>query len=112
MKFSIKIFLLENGKSPYLDWIKSLDGAIRARISARIARFEDGNFGDFKSMSEGVLEARFFFGSGYRVYFSIQNSEVVLLLTGGDKSTQETDIELAKKYLHQYLEDKNAHKKS
>lgn len=111
MKYVIKTFLQENGKAPYSDWIKSLDGSIRARINARIARFEDGHFGDHKAVGDGVLEARFFFGPGHRVYFSIQATEIVLLLTGGDKATQVDDIEQAKEFLIAYLEDQNANKK-
>ena len=112
MKYHIKIYLQENGKAPYSEWVKELDGSVRARINARIARFEDGHFGDYKSVGEGLLEARFFFGSGYRVYFSIQGDQIVLLLTGGDKSSQTNDVEQAKQYLKSYVEDKNANKKS
>jgi putative addiction module killer protein len=111
MKYHIKIFLQENGKAPFSDWIKDLDGSIRARIGARIARFEDGHFGDHKSVGDGLLEARFFFGPGYRIYFSIQGDQIILLLTGGDKSTQSNDIEKAKQFLNFYLEDQHANKK-
>ncbi|MNJ93439.1 hypothetical protein D3C87_111200 [compost metagenome] len=111
MTYVIKTFHQENGKAPYSEWIKSLDGSIRARISARIARFEDGHFGDHKPVGDGVLEARFFFGPGYRVYFSIHGTEIILLLTGGDKDTQSDDIEKAKEFLKAYLEDQNANKK-
>lgn len=111
MKYAIKTFHQENGKAPYSEWIRGLDGSIRGRINARIARFEDGHFGDHKVVGDGVVEARFFFGAGYRVYFSIQGTEIVLLLTGGDKDTQVDDIEQAKEFLKVYLEDQNANKK-
>lgn len=109
--YVIKIFYQENGKAPYSEWIKTLDSSIRARVAARIARFEDGHFGDYKAVGGGVFEARFFFGSGYRIYFSVHSGEIILLLTGGDKSTQTDDLEKAKEYLKTYLEDQNANKK-
>lgn len=111
MRYHIKIYHQKNGRAPFLDWGKRLDGAIRARINARIARFEDGHFGDHKSVGDGVTEARFFFGPGYRVYFHISGDQIVLLLTGGDKTTQTDDVEIAKKFLKLYLEDENANKK-
>ena len=111
MKYHIRIYLQENGKAPFTEWVQGLDGAIRARINARIARFEDGHFGDHKSVGDKVLEARFFFGSGYRVYFSISGEQVILLLTGGDKSSQTNDVAKAKEFLISYLEDLHANKK-
>ena len=111
MKLTIRIYLHKNGNEPFTEWIEDWDGAIQARINARIARFEDGHFGDHKSVGDGVLEARLFFGSGYRVYFSVQGNQIVLLLTGGDKSTQNKDIEQAKEFLKLYLEVSNANKK-
>jgi putative addiction module killer protein len=57
-----------------------------------------GHYGDYKSIGNGVYELRFTFGSGYRIYFAEQDNVVVLLLCGGDKSTQRHDIELAKNY--------------
>ncbi len=112
VKYHIKVYLQNNGRAPYSEWIESLDGSVRARIVARIARFEDGHFGDYKSVGDGVIEARFFFGSGYRIYFSIQNDQIILLLTGGDKSTQDKDVDKAKEFLKSYLEVSNANKKS
>ena len=111
VKFFIKIYHQKNGRAPFLDWGKGLDGSIRARINARIARFEDGHFGDHKSVGDGVMEARFFFGSGYRVYFHISGDQIILLLTGGDKASQTNDMEIAKKFLKSYLEVQNANKK-
>ncbi len=103
--YSVKIFHQENGKAPFALWMKSLDSPIRARINARIARFQDGHFGDHESVGNGVLETRFFFGSGYRVYFSVLGNEVILLLTGGDKISQANYVTTAKKFLKSYLKD-------
>jgi putative addiction module killer protein len=65
------------------------------RIQARIDRAEDGNFGDSAPVGEGVSEMRIHFGPGYRVYFAQRGLEVVILLAGGDKSTQSKDIKKA-----------------
>lgn len=108
VKYRIKIFHQENGRKPFSEWLQSLDRVLRARISARITRFEDGHFGDCKSVGDGVLEARFFFGAGYRVYFHISGGQIILLLTGGDKSTQVDDVAKAKEFLKSYLEDLHA----
>ncbi len=80
----------------YNKWFAKLkDSSIKVRLLARLNRIENGNFGDFKQLSSVLFELRFFFGSGLRIYFTIQNSKVVFLLTGGDKSTQAKDIEKA-----------------
>ena len=62
---------------------------------ARIRRIEDGNFGDHKSVGGGVSELRIDVGKGYRVYYTIRNNVVVILLCGGDKSSQQKDKQLA-----------------
>lgn len=78
-------------------WIDKLkDGQAIARINARILRLsETGNFGDAKPVRQGVSEMRIDHGPGYRVYFMRRDATVVLLLAGGDKRTQESDIKLA-----------------
>jgi putative addiction module killer protein len=77
-------------------WFEALkDRRARARIQARIDRAEDGNFGDCRPIGDGVSEMRIHHGPGYRVYFKRNRSEAVILLAGGDKSTQASDIRLA-----------------
>lgn len=77
-------------------WFSRLkDKQTKTRIQARIDRVEEGNFGDHKSISDGVFELRFFFGSGYRVYYCQHGEQIVILLAGGDKSSQESDIRTA-----------------
>ncbi len=96
-------FVTDDGTEPFVDWLISLrDARTRRRIIQRIERVKSGNYGDFKSLKEGVFELRLMFGSGYRVYFAEQGDTVVLLLCGGDKSTQAKDIETAKKYWKEY----------
>ena len=81
----------------YDDWYESLrDRMAKKRIQARVRRAELGNFGDCDAVGEGVSEMRIHYGPGYRVYFIQQGMEIVVLLAGGDKSSQPSDIALAK----------------
>lgn len=81
----------------YAQWFRRLqDRRARARINARIRRLSLGNVGDVRPVGEGVSELRIDYGPGYRVYFVQQGQSLVLLLAGGDKSTQERDITRAR----------------
>lgn len=81
----------------YQKWFESLrDLNAQFRISARIRRVSLGNLGDVKSVGDGVLELRITYGPGYRVYLARHGDTVIVLLAGGDKSTQRRDIERAK----------------
>jgi len=80
----------------YSDWFANLrDKQARARINTRIRRLSLGNPGDVKPVGEGVSELRIEYGPGYRVYFLQRGREVVILLAGGDKRTQQKDIQTA-----------------
>ena len=86
----------------FTKWFDGLkDRRARARIQARIDRVEMGNFGDVAPVGDGISELRIFYGPGYRVYFSQRKSVVVILLCGGDKSTQQSDIVKAKEIAKQ-----------
>ena len=89
--------MIEIIKSKTFDeWIGGLkDRAAAFRIHARLSRVSQGNFGDHKGIGDGISELRFNFGAGYRVYYKQYGSVVVLLLAGGDKSTQVNDIKKA-----------------
>ena len=83
-------------------WFEKLrDRKAKARIQARIDRIELGNFGDVEPVGEGVSELRIFYGPGYRLYFTKRSSVVVILLTGGSKSSQNKDIKKAKELAKQ-----------
>lgn len=74
-------------------WFEGLrDRQARHRIQARIDRMEAGNLGDVKPVGEGISEARIHYGAGYRLYFIQRGRHVIVLLAGGDKRTQDTDI--------------------
>lgn len=97
--FEIVRYRAESGKHPFDDWLRSLrDKTAQARILARIRHIEDGNFGDCAPVGEVVLELRIHVGAGYRTYIGRHGSTMVILLCGGDKSTQQRDIERAKDY--------------
>ena len=88
-----------DGKSPYKLWLAGLaDRQARARITARTLRMKDGNFGDCKPLEQGVWELRIDHGAGYRVYYARAGKRLILLLIGGDKRTQPTDIQTAVSY--------------
>ncbi|MEQ1606105.1 MAG: type II toxin-antitoxin system RelE/ParE family toxin [Pyrinomonadaceae bacterium] len=88
----------EDGERPIRDWLDSLNRMMTARIEARLKRIAFGNFGDAKAIGSGVSELRMPFGSGYRVYFARHGDAIVVLLCGGDKGSQDKDIERAKRY--------------
>jgi putative addiction module killer protein len=93
------------GKVPFEDWLNGLrEAKARAQIEVRLDRLEAGNLGDCKPVGEGVLELRIDFGPGYRVYLAEDGPVVVLLLIGGDKSTQTKNIKTAKRYWKEYRE--------
>jgi putative addiction module killer protein len=107
----ILIYDLENGKEPFSIWLKSIkDNLTRARIKSAVLKMANDNFADYKKLNNDISEIRLHFGSGYRIYFSELDNIIILLLCGGDKSTQTKDIEKAKVYLKDYKERKNDQK--
>lgn len=103
--FPREILLYEtpDGKRPFSNWLESLrDINARAKIRARLDRVEAGNLGDVRAVGKGVCELRIDYGSGYRVYFGQLGTTVILLLCGGDKSSQNEDIRQAIEYWTDY----------
>jgi putative addiction module killer protein len=99
----VRIYSRSDGTEPFTEWLRGLrDGTTRNRIRQRIARVRLGNFGDARSVGEGVQELRLHTGPGYRVYFGRQGDTVVILLCGGDKGSQDRDIERAQEYWRDY----------
>lgn len=86
--------------APFAEWHSSLKSDVtKATIDARIKRVQRGLYGDVKNVGDGVCELRIDYGPGYRIYFTEVQGTVVLLLAGGDKSSQKDDMRLAKKFL-------------
>ena len=99
----IRYYQSTEGKQPFTEWLQGLrDQQARARIQARLARVAVGNFGDIEPVGEGVMELRIDWGPGYRVYFGRLGQVIVLLLIGGDKRTQQKDIQRAKECFEDY----------
>lgn len=109
----IENYLTDEGRSPFSEWRDSLrDRNARVKINTKIRQVSLGNIGDYKSVGEGVFEFRIDYGPGYRVYFGQIGQTAVLLLWGGDKSTQQQDITKAKEYWADYEKRKNAKRKN
>ena len=101
-------YVKADGDAPFNDWLKTLKNIkARAIIRARLNRVRLGNFGDCKSVGEGVQELRIKFAAGYRVYFAQEGDTIVILLSGGNKSTQSKDIKQAKVYWQDYKKRDN-----
>ena len=98
------VYANADGNEPFTQWLHSLkDRRGRQRIESRLLRLEQGNYGDCKGVGQGVFELRMFFGPGYRVYFGEDGDKIVVLLSGGDKSSQSKDIKQAQTYWQDYL---------
>ena len=112
-EWKIFTYVTDTNKNPFNEWLLSLDRTARLRIEMRLDRIRTGNFGDYKSLGNGLYELRLFFGPGYRIYYGIVGEKVVLLLGGGQKRGQSRDIKKANEYLEKHkLQQKeltNAH---
>jgi len=91
----VREYVDSRGRVPYRDWVLKLDAGTRARIIVAVLRMENGNFSAAKAVGSGVSELRLDFGPGYRVYFGKDGERLVILLGGGTKKRQQTDIDAA-----------------
>ena len=93
------IYKTETGLEPFCEWLTSFgkDPTVKARIMARLDRLERGHYGMYKKLGTGLLELKLNFGPGYRIYFTKRKNRIILIC-GGNKSTQIKDIAIAKKY--------------
>lgn len=89
-----------NNKIPYLDWYKTLDKSLKLVVDKRLSKVERGLYGENKRLSDELYELKF--SNGLRIYYTEVNNMIVLLFTGGNKSKQSKDIEIAKKFLEEY----------
>ncbi len=98
--FQLEYYVRDDGKIPFKEWLDDLkDVAARAKIRVRLDRVRLGNLGDSRSVGAGVNELRIDYGPGYRVYFARAGKRIILLLLGGDKSSQVKDFDRAKLFL-------------
>jgi putative addiction module killer protein len=81
----IRYYVASDGRQPFARWFAELEPVSRAKVTRAIARLEQGNFSNVKSVGAGVLECRIDFGPGFRVYFGRDGEALVMLLTGGTK---------------------------
>jgi|SRR3989304_4892613 putative addiction module killer protein len=93
---------LREGASPFGTWFFGLDAHAAAKVAAALYRLEQGNFSNVKAVGKGVSEYKIDFGPGYRIYFGQEGEEVVILLGGGTKKTQEKDIRTAQMLWAEY----------
>lgn len=102
-EIEIEVYETTTGKRPFEVWLEGLKEIhTKARISMRLDRLKLGNFGDCKTLQEGVSELRIHYGPGIRIYYGKIGNRIVLLLCGGDKGSQDRDINKAKNYLKDY----------
>ena len=105
MENGIRHYVNRVGKDVFDDWLTQLgDARAQAKIAIRINRLAAGNFGDCKSLRQGLFELRIDWGPGYRVYYTTIGRECILLLCGGDKRKQSADIERALEFLKDHRE--------
>jgi putative addiction module killer protein len=95
-------YLLQDGTAPFERWFDSLGSKAAVKVRTALARMELGNFGDHKSVGNGVWERRIDFASGYRIYYALDGIHLVILFCGGTKSRQSADIARAKQYWTDY----------
>lgn len=99
----IQRYVTPDSKVPFDEWFNRLrDAKTKTVVNKRLNRVTLGNLGDYRTVGEGVCELRINYGSGYRIYFGQIGATIVLLLCGGDKSTQDQDIRRAIEYWTDY----------
>lgn len=96
----------KNNKDYFSEWFEDLTTKTQDIVLLRLTRIKSGNFGDCKNIAEKIYELRIHYGSGYRIYFTKEKKELVILLCAGDKSSQSKDIKKAKILLEDYIENK------
>jgi putative addiction module killer protein len=103
MEIDIELYETARGSCPFDDWFDGIrEKRSQAKIIARLDRLRIGNFGNCKALKDGIAELRIDYGPGFRIYYSKVGNTIVLLLCGGEKSSQSNDISKAKEYLEDY----------
>ncbi len=107
----VKEYVDASGATPFGDWFDKVDATVAAKVAKAREKLVRGHFGNVKSLGEGISEYKIDFGPGYRVYFGQDGQELILLLAGGSKKTQNKDIVKAKQLWNEYKSRKKAEKK-
>ena len=108
MQIKIELYVTEEGKVPFSEWLQSLkDRKSRAKIRVRLDRVRLGNLGNNKFLDKGVHEFKIDYGPGYRIYYGQAGKEIILLLLGGEKKRQQSDIKQAQQYWADYRRREN-----
>jgi len=103
MEIEIEFYRTPTGRCPFDIWFDRIkERQTRSKIYTRLDRLRMGNFGNCKSLSDGIGELRLDYGPGIRIYYSKIGNKVILLLCGGEKNSQDRDINDAKQYLKEY----------
>jgi len=103
MPYHLRELVLPDGSSPYADWFSTLDPIAAAKVTVAAARMELGNLSNVEWF-RGIGEYKIDWGPGYRIYFQKRGSTIIVLLCGGDKSTQAKDIKAAKRLAEAWSE--------
>ena len=103
----IREFVTEDGRAPFSRWFQSLNAQAAVKVTIALSRLEQDNFSNVKSVGIGVFEIKISFGPGYRVYFGKDGDRVVILLGGGTKRRQSSDIAIARKLWIVYKKERN-----
>jgi len=97
---------VREGSSPFAKWFSALDAQAAAKAATALYRLEQGNLSNVKAVGKGVSEYKIAFGPGYRIYFGQEGDELVILLGGGAKRTQDKDIQIAQTLWAEYKQAK------
>ena len=112
-QYVLKALVLENGACPIEDWLNSIkDTQTKQRVQSRLDRVERGNLGDCKPVGQGIFEIRLDFGAGYRIYYAVAGTTLIVLLAGGDKSSQDKDIVTAQALWKDNRDDTQRYKRT
>ena len=111
--YEIRHYVDNNGHDLFTEWRDEIrDAKAKVAIDRRVMRMELGNFGDHKALREGVWELRIDVGPGYRIYYGKADSRLILLLCGGDKNSQDADINRACAFWHEWKQKNDAENES
>src|SRR5947208_2737950 len=102
----LRYYVAPDGREPFAEWFAKLEAVARAKVTRGMARLQQGNVSNVKSVREGVFEYRIDFGPGYRVYFGRDGEKLVIVLTGGVKKRQRRDIDAAHDFWRDYKQTK------